>query len=734
MLLNRSFLDSHSCIGILHNTIWECYLPKYLITTLHNGLWNCSGAVGIGAGEDPFTAMMIRLALVLIAALVVSNLYLSSTVTSHVHNESSVINAPIFLDLDDSAVTKHRHRRRVFLGIFTKPELDFRLRNAIRKTYLREHQQPLKICSIAELQDHHYEADEDCDCDVVYAFINHRPNRMLTNSTKTDRRHRKKQEEKDVIYLDKDNASPLWWMYRYLVDSNMLRIKTSNDSNANAFQPSHEIDQQTTTETTMTTTRTRTTVQFDFVAHTSTNYVLCPDRIWPQELFHGNDIPVFSHPGLCMLPAWGDPSGPLPAGASIEGYGLVSSRLVRRLLLNHHNASPRLSQDERNMGATLYKAMVHSGSIHVVMSTKNSSLSSIYPYPQEQVDTTSIVMLLPVPDSVLLVPKGTLGDLLIETWDAYKDKHLVTYQDPNEEARVRTNARTDLTKCRYGPRILLGIMTMIGNDLEAQRRQLIRETYLSFFKLSTTTTESRRICSLYDLIDKSSEEDHARLLDECQLAYVFVAGGNPEGLKERVDYSDLEPMTVPSNLTEQDIVLLNIRENMKEGKSQTYFKYATTIIDHHLYFDYLAKSDSDTLIFPERFLNHEINRLPSFPDNVRVYGGCNLVSRNDYGDFKSPIYFAGSLYFMSVDLANYVTSSACDRKRMAVYSEDQSMGNFVHSHPLPLHRIKMAYPAAFGKRMRGKDEVWDSSTSRHPLKDLGDYRAFWIRYLGLLAK
>jgi hypothetical protein len=218
----------------------------------------------------------------------------------------------------------------------------------------------------------------------------------------------------------------------------------------------------------------------------------------------------------------------------------------------------------------------------------------------------------------------------------------------------------------------------------------------------------------------------------CQRAYVFVVGGNPNGSKERVDYSDSEPMTLPSsNSTEADIVLLNIQENMEEGKSQTYLKYATTIIDDHLYFDYVAKTDSDTLIFTERFLNHEIQRLPSFPHNVRVYGGCNLVSQNRYGDIQGSIYFAGSLYFMSADLARYVTSKDCDRKRLAVNAEDQSIGNFVHSHPLPLHRVKMAFPQPGGLRRRGKIDIWDHSASRHPVKDIVTYRAAWDRYLGL---
>jgi hypothetical protein len=175
-------------------------------------------------------------------------------------------------------------------------------------------------------------------------------------------------------------------------------------------------------------------------------------------------------------------------------------------------------------------------------------------------------------------------------------------------------------------------------------------------------------------------------------------------------------MTLPSN--ESDVVVLNIQENMKEGKTQSYFKYATTIIDEHVYFDYIAKTDSDTLIFPDCILNDSVNNLPAFPHNVRVYGGYRPVARKDYDHIKGPIYWQGSFYFLSVDMARYITSVDCDRQTLAVWSEDKSMCNFVHSHLKPIHRIKLS--------LTGKPVD-------HPLKEISKYMPRWQAYL-LAAK
>jgi len=204
------------------------------------------------------------------------------------------------------------------------------------------------------------------------------------------------------------------------------------------------------------------------------------------------------------------------------------------------------------------------------------------------------------------------------------------------------------------------------------------------------------------------------LLRECQLVYVFVAGGNSTGPKERVTYNDnsSEPMTLPSN--ESDVVLLNIQENMKEGKSQSYFKYATTIVDEYLYFDYIAKTDSDTLIFPDRLLNDRINKLPAFPHNIRVYGGYRPVEKVEVDHIKGPIYWQGSFYFLSNDMARYITSTACDRKNLALWSEDKSICNFVHSHPKPIHRIKLNITR---------------KPIDHPLKEIQRFKSRWQSYL-----
>lgn len=520
-------------------------------------------------------------------------------------------------------------------------------------------------------------AEIHIDCDVVYAFVNQ-------VGMKVDRRMK---QELDMIYLYETHINRLWSMYNYLFESKMLTpMNKRNDSN-------------------------NPTVQFDFVAHTSTSYVIYPDRVWPLELLRGMK-PISTHPSIYMMAA-GNTSN--PEEAPVEGYTLISTPLIERLFRNRNFT---LQNHGGQMGEEMYTEIVKLGPIQ-------DTTTMNHPFNLPDPDVTVVIGL---PDVVSKVPKGTFGDLLIQAWDAYKDKHLVTYQDAD---RVRANRQTDLTKCRYGPRVLLGIMTILDYDLEVQRREVIRETYLNYFNQSQT--EGYRICALHNLIDKT-HPDHDHLVSECQLAYVFVVGGNSLGVKERVDYSDSEPMTLPlKNLSETDLVLLNIQENMKEGKSQTFMKYAVTIIDDHIYFDYVAKTDSDTLIFTERFLNQDVRHLPSFPDNVRVYGGCNLVSRNEYGETKGPIYFVGSLYFMSVDMARYVTSPACNRSRMAVYSEDQSMGNFIHSHPQPIHRMKLAFPAPFKDRRRGKEDVWDDSTSRHPLKDIGAFRAAWERYLGLLT-
>lgn len=74
---------------------------------------------------------------------------------------------------------------------------------------------------------------------------------------------------------------------------------------------------------------------------------------------------------------------------------------------------------------------------------------------------------------------------------------------------------------------------------------------------------------------------------------------------------------------------------------------------------------------------------------------------------------AGELYWMSPDLARFVTSRRCNRKEVDWGIEDFSMGNFVHSNPLPIHRIPIV----------------GNKAHKHPVKLLEDLRSQWTKFL-----
>ena len=305
----------------------------------------------------------------------------------------------------------------------------------------------------------------------------------------------------------------------------------------------------------------------------------------------------------------------------------------------------------------------------------------------------------------------TVGEYL-ERFDNYKDS-LVNYTDPNETARMLSKHPLLIESSAIRvPRLLLGIFTM-DSSIEWERRKMIRKTYLRAF---VDTANPRRICSLNKLLQSRAPAAN----EECELAYAFVVGANPKGPKELVEVTnatgplalngDLLPSTVhlPDH-DNGDIVYLNIQENMKEGKTQTFFNFATSVIEEH-YFDYLGKTDTDTLVYPEALLTKVIYQLPKFPDNVRIYAGEYRVRPSTPVLQLGPAYMGGQLYVMSPDLASYVTSSACNRSALAVWSEDSSMGNFIHSHTKPIHRIWMKPPPFL-----------------HPIKRVDRLRTLWNR-------
>jgi len=85
-------------------------------------------------------------------------------------------------------------------------------------------------------------------------------------------------------------------------------------------------------------------------------------------------------------------------------------------------------------------------------------------------------------------------------------------------------------------------------------------------------------------------------------------------------------MTVSNgiNLDERDIVYLNRRENMEDGKTAIWLKYATTVLETQN-FDCIGKTDhADT--HSSSIQSAFSGNLPKIPDNIRVFCGLYRIN------------------------------------------------------------------------------------------------------------
>ena len=294
----------------------------------------------------------------------------------------------------------------------------------------------------------------------------------------------------------------------------------------------------------------------------------------------------------------------------------------------------------------------------------------------------------------------------------------------------------------HRPTFLWGIATA-DNDDGRYRRAILRETYLSFYK--TDAKHPHRICSLNDVLLKTVtlEEDH------CQVAYAFFIGGNPSGPSELLFPNTSYPIrttAIPKTSTirndEHDVVYLNIRENQEDGKMPTWFKYASMVVEEQKYpFDYIAKVDSDTLVFIPAFLEfaqvHMMMTMMTAGLNSRddpkekkklVHVGlpmfnyfCNPKSRHH--DHSCPLPLTGGLYMsgevsiMSSELARVMTSKDCIRSPF-IRHEDILLSNWAfHCAANITNSTVHVIPVRQEQILKGKDTVasWQRTTQQPKL-------------------
>ncbi len=485
--------------------------------------------------------------------------------------------------MDETSIEYQTTPVRIFLGIssllneFTERQR----RHVIRNTYLdfdRLHRlgQPNRVCSLDA-----YLSMPFPHCQLIYTFILGPTTGTVAGFERGDELPASMfdNHETDVVYFnvdEKDHVGKRWGWLR-------ASSKWMN------------------------------TTGVSLAAYTDSHLLILPTTFW-------NDNPLFSSSSSHLERIYGGlPTlkKDCPSGKCVS---LLRNTVMRRFVLLSYDLMQYLSSHPIPTSLTSTDAP----------DVAIANVLHSYAFPIRDVELHGLIAKVSTHDNV--------GALVFQ-FDRYKDS-LVVYQDPQEVALVLSKHPNLEIDNDRSPRLLLGIFSM-DSSIELERREMIRNTYLRTF---VDTDTPHRICSLAQL--KTMQQK-----DQCQLAYTFIVGANPTGPKEIVEENNTTgPITLTHDkipiairLTDHekgDIVYLNIQENGKEGKSQTYFKFATSVLDQH-YFDYLAKTDSDTLIYPKSLLQNVIDRMPKFPQNMRTYSGDYRIKPSTQSLNLGPVYMGG---------------------------------------------------------------------------------------------
>ena len=305
----------------------------------------------------------------------------------------------------------------------------------------------------------------------------------------------------------------------------------------------------------------------------------------------------------------------------------------------------------------------------------------------------------------------------------------IIFEDAGEPAlvnRTRSSAGRLPPQPQHRLRILFGILTAdFRNDVAYRKRH--RRLF--------TIWNDDRTCTL-DQFRKDAAVRH-----RCELIYTFVMGGalDADAPTQLVSEENGRPIEltkpvsksgrISPDINEPDMTLLNIRENMEDGKSQTWFNYAAQVA-RSLDIDYIAKCDADALLHLHEFFVWAYTNLPPAPYNRGMYAGAlrdkaYWPKRDDPDDLDRfegywgkyfqgvHIYIAGQLYILSTDLAEFVGEEARRMGGNCTYCEH------IEDHDISAMAFHSENPVkwtAVGRNMR----FWE-----HPVK--GEPR--WRRIL-----
>jgi hypothetical protein len=265
-------------------------------------------------------------------------------------------------------------------------------------------------------------------------------------------------------------------------------------------------------------------------------------------------------------------------------------------------------------------------------------------------------------------------------------------------------------------RVFMGIISSSHSRMEMVYRNKHRE----IFQLWNDT----RLCTLHDF----ELNPHS----ECRIIYSFVLGGGdnstPTQLLEEDPSHPLVLTNIPilprfQDINDKDMTVLNIQENMNEGKTPTFFYFGSQVARKHNTIGYVVKCDLDstfrldTLI---KFVDQQLptNGSPTVVGTLRhkAYWPVNRTNKQEEYWQQSyyagmHLYLAGSLYMVSVDLVQAMVEEARKPKTNHAYFE----GHEDHDATamIELGGAAREYPALIRWIVMGKHKsrFWE-----HPVK------------------